>query len=115
MTWLKIYFYLSAILFGLYQLGLFLDFEFHPILTNYLADFLCMPIVLYLCLIAVRFAKNKPGLKIPGFSIISLFILYSIYFELLLPPLHWRYTADPVDVALYGLGSGIFYFLQKKD
>lgn len=103
-----------SIIFAALQLAYFLNYPVPPILNNYLADLLCMPIVLSICLFCVQAIKKDRNLKLPAFSIFSLFILYSIYFEVILPPLHERYTADYIDVIIYFLGSLIFYFLQKK-
>ncbi|HEY9184731.1 MAG TPA: hypothetical protein VIM94_05360 [Salegentibacter sp.] len=113
MKTIKLSFFHFLGIFAALQLALSLDFQVPPILRFYLADFLCMPIVLAICLFCVQFIKKDRNLRLPAFSIFSLFVLYSIYFEVILPPLHERYTSDPVDVLMYLSGSLLFYFLQK--
>ncbi len=110
-VWIGFNVFLSV--FVILQFAYYLNVPVPPILRNYLADFLCMPVVLSICLFCVQFIKKDRKLKLPVFSIFSLFVLYSIYFEVILPPLHDRYTADPVDVLMYFSGSLVFYFLQK--
>ncbi|WP_146035384.1 hypothetical protein [Salegentibacter mishustinae] len=69
--------------------------------------------VLSICLYAIQFFKKDKTLRLNLFTVLSVFAMYAIYFELILPPLHWRYTADIIDVFLYLIGSFLFYFLQK--
>lgn len=80
----------------------------------YLNDLLCMPIVLSLCLATVRILKKDDTLFIPLWSAIGLTVCYVVYFEWFLPQYNSRYTADIIDVALYVMGSGLFYRFQKK-
>ncbi|WP_139374860.1 hypothetical protein [Salegentibacter holothuriorum] len=72
-----------------------------------------MPIVLSICLLVVQHLKKDKSLRLNITSISSVFLMYTVYFEIILPPIHWRYTADFRDVLLYLAGSIIFYFLQK--
>lgn len=80
----------------------------------YFSDFLCMPVVLSVCLASVRIAKKNNTIFIPLGAIIGLTVYYAMYFEWLLPQYNPRYTADIVDVALYILGAGLFYGFQKR-
>lgn len=80
----------------------------------YAADFLCMPIVLSICLLLIRKLKQKPNLQLPLFSILSLTAFYSLYFEVYLPPRSPRYTADNIDVFMYFSGAILFYIIQKQ-
>ncbi|SFF74015.1 hypothetical protein SAMN04488033_10740 [Salegentibacter agarivorans] len=72
-----------------------------------------MPIVLSICLYTVQLLKKDKTLRLNLITVLSVFVMYAIYFEVILPPLHWRYTADIIDVLLYLIGSFLFYFLQK--
>ncbi|WP_156101207.1 hypothetical protein [Salegentibacter sp. Hel_I_6] len=72
-----------------------------------------MPIVLSICLFAVQYLKKDKNIRLNLITVFSVFLMYTIYFEVVLPPLHWRYTADIFDVFLYLIGSGLFYLLQK--
>ncbi|MEG9328079.1 hypothetical protein V6B16_09045 [Salinimicrobium catena] len=82
-------------------------------IRNYLNDLLCMPVVLGICLHLVRFMKNDRTIRISLFTTISLAVFYSLYFEIILPPITERYTADVFDVLLYFTGALLFYFMQK--
>lgn len=105
----------SLICFSLFLLNLLLlqNFQMPQFFSSYLNDLLCLPVVLGICLLLIRrFSKNKQ-LKISLFSCLSLAALYSIYFEIYLPKVTQRYTADPVDALLYFIGAIVFYLLQK--
>lgn len=84
-------------------------------LKNYLDDLLCMPIILGICLKGTQLLKRNKNIRISLFSALSLAAFYSLYFEVILPPLMERYTADIFDVFLYFTGALIFYFLQKSE
>jgi len=73
-----------------------------------------MPIVLTICLHVVHFIKKDATLRLSLFTTLSLTALYTIYFEIYLPPIEPRYTADFLDVIMYLSGSLIFYFLQFR-
>lgn len=80
----------------------------------YVNDFLCMPIVLGICLAVLRVIKNTENLYIPFGIVIGLTTYFAIYFEWLMPQVNDRYTADIVDVILYFIGALLFYRFQKK-
>jgi len=73
-----------------------------------------MPIILSLSLAAIRYLKKEDLLYIPPLAIFLITAYYSFHFEWLLPRFNVRYTSDWVDVLLYGIGSGLFYFFQKR-
>ena len=81
--------------------------------NNYVNDLLCMPVVLTICLAAVRFFRKDQTLLLPLSAILSLTLFYAIYFEYYLPTYHPRYTADVLDVVLYFLGAALFFVFQK--
>ncbi|MGB7395224.1 MAG: hypothetical protein WA913_12600 [Pricia sp.] len=84
-----------------------------PLWINfYVNDFLCMPIVLFLCRYVIRMLKSDATLPLPFGPVIALTLLYAIYFEGLLPEYNPRYTGDVFDVLLYFLGSGFFLIVQ---
>lgn len=105
----------SLICFSLFLLNLLLlqNFQMPQFFSSYLNDLLCMPVVLGICLFLIRRFNKKKQLKISLFSCLSLAALYSIYFEIYLPKVTQRYTADPVDALLYFIGAIVFYLLQK--
>lgn len=112
----RIFFLLASsllIFLGL-QLWVSMEYPLPGFIRFHLADLLCRPVVLSICLIAVRIIKNDPNIRLSAYSIFSLFVFYSVYFELLMPEIHQRYTADPLDVLMYFFGSLIFYIVQKE-
>lgn len=80
---------------------------------HYLNDFLVIPIVGFLCLYTVWWLKKDRNLRLDVFSILSLVLIYSLYFEVYLPKYSERYTADILDVVCYAGGGLAFYLLQK--
>ncbi|RKN82558.1 hypothetical protein D7Z94_01550 [Ulvibacterium marinum] len=82
--------------------------------NNYLNDFLCMPIVLFMGQFAIRKLKGNNTLRLPWPLILTLTLFYSVYFEYYLPRINLRYTADFLDVVLYFSGSAFFYLMENK-
>src|SRR5690606_25329576 len=105
----------SLIWFRLFLLNFLLlhTFRLPQFLSSYLNDLLFMQLLLRICLFPLRRFGKKKQLKISLFSCLSLAALYSIYFEIYLPKVTQRYTADPVDALLYFIGAIVFYLLQK--
>lgn len=86
---------------------------FLPVIHNYLDDLLCFPIVLTLGLAAYR--SVYPDYRLSWFHMLSVFIIYSVYFEWILPKQSSNFTADSVDVLMYGVGLAIFsYFINQN-
>ncbi|QDO93313.1 hypothetical protein FNB79_04775 [Formosa sediminum] len=83
-------------------------------ITFYVNDALCMPLVLSICLIGVRLIKADQDRYLPLLPIVLLTLFYALVFERWLPKSNPRYTADWVDVALYCLGSLLFFIFQRK-
>lgn len=83
-------------------------------INNYVNDFLIIPIVLFICLLVLRWLRNDKYFIIPIFSIIYISVFFTVFFELIMPKLSERYTTDIFDSIMYGLGSFWFWFLQKK-
>ena len=89
------------------------NFPLNPLLNNYLNDFLCMPIVLFICQHAVRLFRSDTHFQMPIALILSLCFVYAFYFEYYLPLKYVRYTADYIDVFLYFFGGVCFYLLER--
>lgn len=108
-----LFLFISAVAIAIYlaKLG---DVPLPNWMYFYLSDLLCMPSVLSVCLAIVRIAKNNTFLYIPPGAIIALTAYYAMYFEWVLPQYNTRYTADIIDVALYSIGSILFYVFQKR-
>lgn len=94
------------------QILIFLEIPLPSWATGYVNDFLCMPLVLFFCLKTLHLLKKDSCLKLPLFIIIALTSFYALYFELYLPKVNPRYTADMWDVVMYFSGGLLFYFLQ---
>ena len=84
------------------------------LINNYLNDFLIIPIVLTLSVYILRFTRNNKSYKIPIIVIVFLIIIYAIFFEIYMPTVSQRYTADVFDVLTYFLGGFWFYSLQEN-
>ncbi len=82
--------------------------------NHYLNDFLCMPIVLFVCRYAVRKLKSNKNLQLSLPVTFSVTLYYALYFEFYVPKVNLRYTADPLDVILYFSGALFFYFMENK-
>lgn len=83
-------------------------------ITYYAADLLCLPIVLQLSLWGVRIFKSDAELQLTKSQIWVAFIYVSIVFEGVLPFYKDKYTADPIDVVMYLLGTLIYLKLLHK-
>ncbi|WP_178990996.1 hypothetical protein [Winogradskyella schleiferi] len=79
----------------------------------YINDFLCLPIVLSLCLAVLRLARKTEKLYVPFSVVLVLTAYFSIYFEWLMPKINPRYTFDVIDIGLYFLGAILFFRFQK--
>lgn len=80
----------------------------------YVNDFLCMPIVLSLCLATIRIIKRTESLYVPLLIVLILTTYFTLYFEWLMPKLNTRYTFDKFDIVLYYLGALLFFRFQKR-
>lgn len=98
---------------GIYLAQLYQQ-ELPLLINNYLNDFLIIPITLTICLYVLRFTRNNKTYKIPVFIIGYLCILFSVFFEKIMPGISERYTSDTLDVLVYFLGGLWFLFLQNN-
>ncbi|MFO8146469.1 MAG: hypothetical protein ACQEWG_06900 [Bacteroidota bacterium] len=81
-------------------------------ITSYVNDFLCMPVVLTICLKIVHYIKKDNTVLLPLLPILTLTSFYALYFEWYMPQVETRYTADWVDVIMYFGGAFLFYSFQ---
>lgn len=109
---LHVYVLVSVAVFFFVQSLKFFSVPAPDWIFHYLNDFLVIPIVATFGLHVVWLAKKDTSLRINPFTILSLVILYSLFFEFYLPTTSTRYTGDIYDVLCYGLGGIIFYILQ---
>ena len=106
-------FALSAylLLFILKKAGIYLYF-----ISDYVADFLTLPVVLAITLIIIR--KVLPNQKIYSFKVwhvLYTVVLYGFLFEWVFPKLDKSATADPWDLLAYALGGVVFWFWMNNN
>ena len=77
-------------------------------LAWYLDDFFCLPLVLGLVVAAQRRIHRDPGWVLPLWHGVAALVLYSVYFEVILPRLRPAAVGDHVDPLVYGLGLLVF-------
>ena len=82
---------------------------FIPFIHAYLDDLLCMPIVLTITLALLHRMINTKPYRLSGKQIIFAVAYFSIVFEVILPKLNKKHTADVLDVFAYALGAILFY------
>lgn len=80
----------------------------------YVNDFLCMPLVLSLCLAVLRVLLKKENLYVPFLVVLGLTSYFAFYFEWLMPQINTRYTSDIIDIVLYFSGAFLFFWFQKR-
>ncbi len=91
-----------------------LSIQLPIVIKSYVNDLLCLPIVLETCRRSASWILKIPHLHLNSFTITSVCMYFSVYFEYYLPTFNTRYTSDWTDVLLYCFGGTIFYFLQNK-
>lgn len=111
---LKIFFisslFLGILVYSLQALNIFLP----KIINNYLNDFLIIPILLFICLMFLKWSRGAPNFRFNIGIILYVCFMYSVLFEFVLPNYLARYTKDYIDIILYFAGGITFYKLQNK-
>jgi len=110
---LHIYVAYSLLVFAIVQSLKIFSISAPQWVFSYVNDFLVIPIIATICLHGIWLLKNNKAIRLNGFTIASLVLLYSIYFEYYLPQQSHRYTGDIWDVVCYALGGLVFYILQR--
>lgn len=104
-------------LLGCYGFHLILKFGHIPVpifLSHYFADLLCMPLLLSVVVIGMRWVKSIPNLTISLLMVVCAAAAVGFVFEYWLPQISQRYTADGLDLLMYGVGGGLFWIFQAK-
>lgn len=99
-------------IYGIHLVIRFSEYSSPLWLNSYLADLLCMPILLSLSLLSLRYLKRLPHFLFKPVHVLFALLYVSLVFEWLLPSYSSSYTADPLDLLMYGLGAGLFFALQ---
>jgi len=100
---------------GCYGFHLILKFGHIPVpifLSHYFADLLCMPLLLSVAVIGMRWVKSLPNLTLNLLMVVCAVLAVGFVFEYWLPQISNRYTADGLDLWMYGVGGGLFWVFQ---
>lgn len=85
------------------------------ILSAYLDDILCLPIMLSgVLLVQRRFIVHDDNFMLPVTHIIFSILYISVLFEIILPGFSGKYFCDPIDFFAYTAGATVFYFSINK-
>lgn len=84
-----------------------------PFFNGHLADLLCMPLVLATAVSLIRRLPQKGNTLLDAEMIFAAFLYMAIIFEIVLPSLSVRFTADPLDVIMLAAGAVFFYRYQS--
>ena len=112
---IKPYFIIAIFLYLIVHLGRFGWYNPVDWINSYLTDFLCMPIILTICLVSVRILKRIPHFCLTVSMISGMTLFYTVIFEYLLPKLNANYTADWLDVVMYFAGASLYMFIWKRE
>ncbi len=110
---LNIWLLCSVVYIGL-QVG-HLRQEVPSLVDSYLADILCLPLVLGLVLGAQRRWSGDHEGKLPLWHGCATVLIYATYFEWILPNWNAEAVADPLDGLSYLLGWVLFEFLINRN
>lgn len=105
----RAYFLLALFIYLTLKLFQALGIVFPDFIQFYLADLLCMPVILTLCLVGVRIIKRVPEFKLTAVMILGMTLFYALFFEWYLPKMNHQYTADYLDAIMYFIGAGIYW------
>ena len=82
-------------------------------ISSFLSDLLCIIIVNTVALWLIRKVKKMPEYELSSGMVFLSVILFSLYFEIILPQVNTYHIADSWDVLCYTL-SGITYLFWRE-
>lgn len=82
------------------------------LLFSYLDDLLALPILLGMYQLFIQKIKND--FTVTWYMTVTAVIMLSVHFEVIMPLIHQKYTADIFDVLMYILGAVCFHLLFKR-
>jgi hypothetical protein len=82
--------------------------------ASYGDDLICLPLILSGILVVQRRFGSLGRRVLPVSHGLVAFAAYSLYFEAVLPYIGTRFTADPMDLMVYGMGWGLFELLINR-
>jgi len=83
-------------------------------LRSWFDDVLVLPLALGFALWLHRRRGRPSAWTIPGPQVVLAVVLFSVAFELVLPPFLDHATADPWDVPAFAAGGCLFHFLLNR-
>lgn len=88
--------------------------HYFPVISDYVADLLCLPIVLGLCrFLMIRLSVVSSDFELSGAMIIFAVAAFSIIFEGILPYYASQYHSDWIDMVCYTAGAFSYYSFRK--
>lgn len=86
-----------------------------PFLHDYVADFLCMPVVMGIALACLRQFVTRDGITVLSVRLQVITVaLYAFLFEYWFPRVSTEFTADPWDVLAYAAGALAFHLVLNR-
>jgi len=86
-----------------------------PLLNSYFEDLIALPILLKSSLLIVQYSNQLWSvLVLDKIEITVITIIFSIYFEAILPIFDVRFTADPFDIPCYFIGAWFYALFLNK-
>ena len=86
-----------------------------PFISDYLADFLVMPVVLSVAMFGVRrTGEGRTQYRFAWWHVAGAVVLYGFLFEWAFPMITDRFTADPWDLLAYAAGGVLFFFGMNR-
>lgn len=108
-------YYLSGLILYLFLAAAKMNnIHYNTLIESYLADLLCIPILLHTTLACLRFIKRNHSINFTTSMIAFVVVYVSVVFEYILPQFSTKYTSDIVDVMLYCIGGIIYYGINNK-
>jgi hypothetical protein len=87
-----------------------------PLVHAYMDDLFCIPFVLTPTLYLMRrFIFNNGNYTLGKLQIAAAVVYCTVLFELILPQLSLKYTADVLDVVCYILGAILFHYFINRN
>lgn len=88
--------------------------HYYPVISDYVADLICLPIVLGLCrFLMIRWKVVPSDFELSAAKTIFAVAAFSIIFELILPYYTSQYHSDFIDIVCYTAGAYSYYNFRK--
>lgn len=83
-----------------------------PLIHAYMDDLFCLPLVLFPALLLFRLRLGSTYVFPAGY-VITAWVMLSLCFEIWIPARNPAFTADPLDMVMYGAGGVLFGYMQR--